>query len=240
MNILKSVTNLLSPHPTRGGKPRPFCGPVLRSQTLPNSTRTNILDDFVYLYGYPSRGGFIVLERATPVHFEFLSLSRVDPPKSRAATPEAEDAFCQRLLLLGAKWFDSEDRYRFMCFLEEDSYRAIMDLGSGKQKDLTLRERRWIEVAWEGDPAEDADAGVWVAEWDINLNGVLDWENMKPEDAARVTLGRDMRERCQILEGMGATLYKPLGKYPADGAVSLRAWEWKVEGEVAELEQTWV
>jgi hypothetical protein len=193
---------------------------VLRSQTPLNSTRTDILDDFVYLYGYPSRGGFIALERTTPVHFEFLSLSRVDPPKSRAATPETEYGFCQRLLLPGAKWFDSEDRYRFMCFLEEESDQAITDLGSGKQKDFNLRERRWIEVAREGDPSKDADTGVWVAEWDINLNGVLDWENMKPADAASVTLGRDMRERCQILEGMGATLYKPLAKYPADGAVS--------------------
>jgi hypothetical protein len=74
--------------------------------------RCIIFDDAISIFGYPSRGGYIILERADAIDFDFLKISRFDPPLTRATAPEAEDECCQRLLLLGAKWFDSESRYR--------------------------------------------------------------------------------------------------------------------------------
>jgi hypothetical protein len=79
-----------------------------RSRSPKHTTRTTIFTDYITLLGYPSRGGLIVLERADAVDFNFLNLSRLSPPLTRATDPKTEDEFCQRLLLPGAKWFDSE------------------------------------------------------------------------------------------------------------------------------------
>lgn len=60
----------------------------------------------------------IVLDSAEVIDFEFLGLSPLDPPVKRLDNQAAEDAFCQRLLLLGAKWWDSEARYLAVVQLE--------------------------------------------------------------------------------------------------------------------------
>ncbi|KAF2188681.1 hypothetical protein K469DRAFT_660444 [Zopfia rhizophila CBS 207.26] len=65
----------------------------------------------IMIYGYPSRGGVIMLEDVSPTDLDFLALDRTDPPMFRHEDPEEEDAFCQRLLLLGAKWWDSMAQY---------------------------------------------------------------------------------------------------------------------------------
>jgi hypothetical protein len=57
-----------------------------------------------------------------------------------------------------------------------------------------------------------------------------------PTDAARLTLATNMDERCEILKGMGAKLYKSLDEH--EGGTYLGAWQTKWEGEVEPLEQT--
>jgi len=54
------------------------------------------------------------------VDFNFLGLDPVDPPMLGGRDQDTEDAFCQRLLLLGAKWFDSNERRGFIAGLAED------------------------------------------------------------------------------------------------------------------------
>ena len=198
-----------------------------------NIDRCRIFDDVINILGHPSRGGLIVLERADAIDFDFLGISRFDPPLDRAATPSEEDDFCQRLLLLGAKWFDSESRCRIIAGLREDSIGSdFRDIEEGKIPELILGERQWVKVGWPSVPA----GGLWVGEWDTNLPGIIE-DELVPGDAAKVTLARTMDERCNILESMGAKFYKALDDY--DGATYLKAWHTKWQGEVEPLEQTW-
>src|SRR5207248_2319555 len=160
------LTSITSPTITKS-KPRQMtCRP--RSRSPKHTTRTTIFTDYITLLGYPSRGGLIVLEHADAVDFDFLNLSRLNPPSSRATDPKAEGEFCRRLLLLGAKWFDSESRYKFMARVREGEHSAVRDLECGKQPELTLGERRWVEIGWPSEPSR----GLWVGEWDTNLHGI--------------------------------------------------------------------
>lgn len=73
------------------------------AHSLRISQRT-LLHETVTLQGWPSPGGIIVLEDATPPDFDFLQLDPLDPPLRRDADQGAEDIFCQGLLRLGATW----------------------------------------------------------------------------------------------------------------------------------------
>jgi hypothetical protein len=87
---------------------------VYRAHNFRISQRTCLKQDTVNIQGWPSRGGIIVLENATPPDFDFLHLDPLDPPLLRSTDQDAEDALCQGLLRLGATWWDSEARYRFI------------------------------------------------------------------------------------------------------------------------------
>jgi len=117
--------------------------------------------------------------------------------------------------------------------VREGEYSAVQDPESGKQPELTLGERRWVEVGWPSEPTQV----LWVGEWDTNLPGILEEDWQVPTNAATLTLAMNMDERCEILKGTGAKFYKILDEYE-DGAY-LRAWQTKWEGEVEPLEQTW-
>src|SRR5437868_13655831 len=113
---------------TTKSKPRQTtCLSRPRSHPPKHTIRTTILIDCITLLGYPSRGGLIILEHADAVEFDFLNLSRLNPPSTRGTDPKVEDEFCRRLLLLGAKWFDSESRYRFLARVREGEYSAVQD-----------------------------------------------------------------------------------------------------------------
>ena len=186
--------------------------------------------------------------------FTFLGLNTTDPPLKRDRCPVSNDkidadavvgkenAFCQRLLLLGAKWWDSEARYRFVGRLGAGDQRAVEDVEEERAEEAKLRERRWVRVGWEGAAAvastlsgdENVSGGLWVLDCDTNMHGVLEEENMVPVDAGRVSLARSMEERCEILKGMGARFFDNLEEYKGR-TTFLRAWEWKWEGEAGEL-----
>lgn len=94
----------------------------------PATERTVFLEDKASVWAWPSRGGLVVLEHATALDFEFLGLDAVHPPMRRDPAQDAEDRLCQRLLLLGAKWFDSRERYGFVANVaagEEPEIQAI-------------------------------------------------------------------------------------------------------------------
>lgn len=60
-----------------------------------------------------------MLENSQSFDVEFLGLNPLDPSENRDATQEAEDTICRRLLLLGAKWWHSEERHFYVKRLKE-------------------------------------------------------------------------------------------------------------------------
>lgn len=163
---------------------------------------------------------------------------------------EREDIFCRRLLLLGAKWFDSYKRYRFINGYGAGLQPYIKDVEQGRKEQPTMRERRWVRVGWESysDSTRTVDAlstqaadsftggGFWILERDTNWMGIIEPDNMVPVDAGKLVPAKTMEERCKILRGMGAKHYPNLAAYESKKTF-LRAFEWKTEGEVGALKR---
>jgi hypothetical protein len=181
------------------------------------------------VWAWPSRGGLIVLERVTPVDLDFLGLDPMRLRLERDPDQHAEDRLCQQLLHLGAKWFDSPERYRFVSGVFEEDECCVDDLVAGVVEDLTAMERQWVCVGIT------SSEGLWVAEYETALPFMQDKHNLKPEDSAKVLLARTMDERCSILKGMGAKFYENIEQY--DGTACIRAWEKKTTGEIGPLKQ---
>ena len=165
------------------------------------------------IYAHPSRGGVIVLSPAYVPDFYFLGLDPLNPPLQNflvtvrpieaktpiTSGPEAEDDFARRLLLLGAKWYDSEARFNILTEMEslafgiaeenqqkpEDEIRVDSSWRMSEQPPPTRREKRRISVGW---PSEGG--GVWVAEYDTSWFGVDEDDNLEP----RAELGQEPAE----------------------------------------------
>ena len=208
---------------------------MVSGPTVPydSTVRTVFDDESIRVYSWPSRGGVIILENPEAIDFEFLGLNRLNPPANRHDDQDAEDEFCQRLLLLGAKCWDSEERYFTVNRIKliAHGYAAVNAHGDGSFGNVTnpyatLREKRWVKVGWPG------TGGFWVSEFDTTWAGVDDEENLPPnEGLARVRMARTMDERCQILKDwFKGKFYKSVKDY--EGYAFLRAWEWKSTGEV--------
>lgn len=220
--------------PTQPRPPRQalVCGP---SNPYDPTVRTHIWDDDIRLQAWPSRGGVIVLDEAEAIDFEFLGLNPLDPPYHRYDDQEAEDEFCQRLLLLGAKWWDSEERHFVVNSIRRGERKDDISHGDGSFRDLnrpdpTMREKRWVKVGWP------STGGLWVSEFDTTWAGVDVEEDLPPHDEglAMVRLARTMDERCQILrDRLRGKFYEKLSDY--EGYAFLRAWEWKSGGEAGPL-----
>ncbi|KAL8790633.1 MAG: hypothetical protein Q9213_000481 [Squamulea squamosa] len=245
--------------PSDAQQRRREAGPIFlyRTSNLDPTRRIVFTDNTITIYGWPSRGGVIILREATIVDFDFLGLSTIDPPRKRNTYGTAgltgnpntamveEDSFCQRMLLLGATWFDSEVRYQFFNAYSAAAHTAVEEVDNVQVIEPTLRERRWVKVGWEGPAAlgtqgdQNAGGGLWVLDCEITMPGICDDENLVPEDAGKLALARSMEERCQIMKMMGAKFYHRLEDFEnfVEGSRStfLRAWEWKYEGEVGEL-----
>jgi hypothetical protein len=211
------------PTPRRG----PIGAPVKRYH--PPTSQTVFLENSISVWGWPSRGGLIVLEHATTLDFEFLGLDLIHPSMRRNPNQEDEDKLCQRLLMLGAKWFDSRERYGFVGNVAEDNELEIEALDNGEAEKPTTMERRWVSVGYPSGPA----GGLWVLEYDTVMYGMQEKLNLVPIGAVRVQLAKTMDMKCEILKSMGAEFYASLRNY--DGAACLNAWEEKTEGEFGQL-----
>jgi hypothetical protein len=204
--------------------------PTCRPQKSNNdpTCRTKISDVHVCIYAWPSKGGVIILDHAERVDLEFLDLDPLDPPTKRLHSQKDEDEFCQRLLLLGAKWWDSEDRHRLVGAVGDMDEGAIYAIDNGQAPVPTLRERRWVSVAWP------TTGGLWVAEFDTSLWGIIEKHNVLPPITARLKLAHTMDERSQILQDhFKAKFYKDVRDYK--GYTFLNSWEEKETGEVGPL-----
>ena len=173
--FFSQITNP-SAHSDQMASPRATyaCGP-----TYPyySSVRTDFSDIEARIYAWPSRGGVIVLNTAEAIDFEFLGLNPLEPPLQRLENQAAEDAFCQRLLLFGAKWWDSEARYSIISTLEAGAAaksRVDRAFDVDEQPPPIIREKHLIKVGWP------STGGLWVAEFDTTWAGVDEEDNLVP------------------------------------------------------------
>ena len=133
---------------------------------------------------------------------------------------------------LGARWFDSRDRYRFVGNVADDNEPEILALEAGEAQVPTTMERRWVSMGYPG----GSSGGLWVLEYDTAMYGMKEKHNLLKADAIRVSLAKMMDMKCEILKSLGAKVFSSRDQY--DGEACLRAWEEKTKGEFGPLVQT--
>lgn len=200
-----------------------------RGHNLNISRRTKLNDDTIALYGWPSRGGVIVLENATPPDFDFLQLDTLDPPLRRDPDQSAEDSFCQALLRLGATWWNSEARQTFIRKLEHGDEGAHDAVEANESLAPSRRERGWVRVAWPSQPP----GALCVLECEKIIMGRDGSEKLRPRHHGLIALARTMDERFVVLQKLGGTVYASLDEY--QGPMFLKAWEEGHQGDWGEL-----
>lgn len=164
----------------------------------PSTYRTVFTTHSVLIYASPAEGGLIILEDAQAIDFEFLGLDHLNPPATRLGNQNEEDKFCQKLLLLGAKRWESDDRFYFVADVLKGDESATQELEDEAQPELTPMERRWMTIGWP------TSGGFWVAEDDGG----------PPDEAGSLSLAKTMDERCQILrEQFSARFYEDVKDY---------------------------
>lgn len=196
-----------------------------RAHNLHISQRTRIHYDSVSLQGWPSRGGLIVLDHATPPDFDYLGLDPLDPPLRRNADQDAEDAFCQALLRLGATWWDSEDRCTFIRKLENADEEAFDAVEADETLGPTRLERGWVKVAWPS----HAPGALCVLACEKLILGRAGGERLRPTNCGLISLARTMDERCTVMRRLGGTMYASIDE--VQDPTFLKAWEENHQGE---------
>lgn len=202
------------------------CGPITVYDPHKDFTKRVEFDETITIYGWPSRGGVVMLENASIVDFKFLGLDRLNPTMLRHQTREEEDTFSERLLLLGAKWWDSVARH----WLLNNPNQEISILEDSPLP--TMRERYWVSVAWP------STGGLGVSEYDTNMYGVGIETDTVPDDVCRLMLCTTMDEKATMLmERYGGKWWHGVDHY--DGNAFIGCWGSKDSGEVGHLLQTW-
>ncbi|KAH7371730.1 hypothetical protein BKA66DRAFT_572699 [Pyrenochaeta sp. MPI-SDFR-AT-0127] len=206
-----------------------LCGPnVVYDGRKDVMKRLELINSAITIYGWPSRGGIIVLEAASPADFDFLHLNRINPPTQRYKTPEEEDIFCQKLLLLGAKWWDTVRR----CVLLTSEETDILALDDSDEPLPTLRERYWVSVAWP------STGGMVVSEWDTNMYGVGIVDELVPTDVSRLLLCTNMDEKAEVLKSrFQGKHWGTVAEY--QGNAFINCWSSKETGEVEQFQMAW-
>ncbi|KAH8803508.1 hypothetical protein F5884DRAFT_683208 [Xylogone sp. PMI_703] len=119
---------------------KPFAGSEEDDAPAPPEPecRTDFRSDAgTLVQGWPSKGGIYVLSNCYAVELEFLGLDRFQPTP-RSEDQAEEDAHCDQMRRLGAKWWSSRDDY----------IRHAMEIPS--------RDSLMLFVGWP------SDGGVWV------------------------------------------------------------------------------
>ncbi|KAI4246903.1 MAG: hypothetical protein LQ352_006270 [Teloschistes flavicans] len=144
-----------------------------------SNVRTQFGGGSTIVRGFPSAGGIYLLQNADPVELEFLSLDRFHET-SRSNDAVEEDAFCQRMRAMGARWFDSE---------EEADEGPPLEYRNGKRVGRT---QLWL--GWS------ANGGVWVLEID-------EYEGARKGIGGRIRNAKNMEERCKFIEMLGGAFF---------------------------------
>ncbi|KAK0510493.1 hypothetical protein JMJ35_006925 [Cladonia borealis] len=130
------------------------------------------------VYGWPSSGGVLIKEPADVVDLNFLGVDRLKA-SSRSDNIIEEDAFCNRMRQIGAKWWENEKEF--------------IDVSIG-MRDATELESRELVFGWP------TSGGVWVLRFDQ--------QKKLPRDFGRIHMASDMDERCQVIKEYGGTFYE--------------------------------
>ncbi|KAL4742733.1 hypothetical protein BDV11DRAFT_202407 [Aspergillus similis] len=200
--------------------------------------RTVTTIDGLWVYGWPSKGGLIVLSDPTGVDFDYLGWDYLDPPGSgtRTKTPRTKSARCSSALERPGTTVDrattsSRPLPRTPPALEISFFMT--------KSPLRRRvESLWVRVGWP------STGGLWVAEF---INGAfedvvddsVEWNEQDGHygnAAGQIVLAKDMDERCEILKRLGGRFYASLDDY--HGNACLRVWEQKTTGEAGPLVRT--
>ncbi|KAF2267585.1 hypothetical protein CC78DRAFT_456807, partial [Lojkania enalia] len=195
----------------------------------PSTPRISFSTTGTTVFGYPSQGGLISLSPAHIPDFTFLALDRLNPALTRHSSPATEDAFCDKLLRLGAKWWDSRARYHLLTGALEGEEDCLAALEDGSAPEASVRESTWMCVAWV------SGGGFVVAECDDERVG---GGEEVPEDVGRLGLCGNMEERGRVLrDRFQGRFYADVKEY--DGVAWIGGLERRKEGEHGELERTW-
>ncbi|RFU29501.1 hypothetical protein B7463_g6840, partial [Scytalidium lignicola] len=115
----------------------------------------------------------ILLGGLALANLDALGFDPLDPPPTRIANQEKEDAFCENLRKVGGKWWQSERR-----FLDV----LVKDWDDTEPTDEELRN------VWFGWPKE---GGLLVLQFE---------QDEKPDDIGRLRMAVTMEERCKIMK----------------------------------------
>ncbi|KAI4247240.1 MAG: hypothetical protein L6R40_001583 [Gallowayella cf. fulva] len=129
--------------------------------------------------GFPTKGGLYFLNVAGPVELDFLGLDRFHEA-SPSDDPVEEEAFCQRMRALGARWFQNETD------VDKEVPSKVRD---GKRVGR-------MEL-WFGWPE---DGGVWLLE-------VEEFEGARRGVGGRIRNAKNMEERCRFIDRLGGTFF---------------------------------
>jgi len=130
------------------------------------------------VYGHPSTGGILVLERCNSVDLSFLGLARFKTAL-RSDDPDEEDRHCALMRQLGAWYFRSATDYDYASF----GYRDDLD------------RRKMIVAAWP-----QGGTGVWVLVARTALDGAEKGFGM-------IRNATSMDERCEVVQKLGGKFY---------------------------------
>lgn len=171
----------MTEHPPSDGLPcikRPYR--TVSEQACIDEFSTTIRTDFSssvpHVRSFPSTGGILLLDFDIAVA-EYLNLPRLKSV-DRSTDAAQEDAFCNRMRLLGAEWWSSERAYH----------------DEGAEYDDSGKDVKRLVVGWPSD-----GKGVWML-------GATSYSRLL-SDSCKLRMCTTMDERCQLLEELGATFY---------------------------------
>lgn len=186
--------------------------------------RVEIFSDHVSILAWPSQGGFVMIEDATALDFEFLSIDPLDPPTRRDRDQNAEDAFAKRLLLIGGKWWQNEDRYQLFKQVYPKGCGGIAQMGTpDRVKPLSERERRFTAIGWP------STGGLWISEFEVDWNVYMEYvdEDLEPPascfepDMMLIRMTRTMDEKCALLsQKFHGKFYSDVSEYEGLGMLN--------------------
>lgn len=143
------------------------------------SIRTEFTGRGTIVYGWPSTGGVWVKHDCYGVEMGFLGLDRFNGSDTqRDSDPEAEDAFCQRMEYIGARFYETEYEYN-------------------KKQSWPGDERPQLWVGWPRDVPEGGAWALWLSDIETARMGV-----------SRVRNAFTMQERCEAIKMLGGRFFE--------------------------------
>ncbi|KAK1244015.1 hypothetical protein MKX08_002153 [Trichoderma sp. CBMAI-0020] len=131
---------------------------------------------------WPSKGGIYRLSNVHNVQRQFLGFDRCAANLLRPeVSADVEDAFCNQLQKLGARWWKSESQY---------GYEFFGDLYTGRP----AQDRSALYIGWP------ASGGVWALS--------TDFRDAAKEGYGVIYNSLTMEEQCEMIEEFGGTFYQ--------------------------------